>query len=361
MNEINELIEISRRYGSDKNYVIAGGGNTSYKNEEYVWIKGSGTSLATIGADGFVRLNRAKLKEIGEKVYPDDVVKREEEVKNDLAAAIDDKPGKRPSVETSMHELLDYSFVIHTHPAKVNGLTCSVKAKEKTQELFGDDAVFIEYTDPGYTLFKAVYHKVKDYEARYGKHPQIVFLENHGVFVAADTTDEVDEIYRSINEKLDVRISVAPNSDDGDVKEGAFEFDGEKKVMLQKTSPLISRFVRSEEEFEKVSIAFTPDNIVYCKAFYPFVEDSSETVNIIAEFISEKGYWPRVLGIKGEGLAVLEDNRKSALTVLEVYEDMLKTAVYAENFGGAKPMTAEQIAFIDNWEVENYRRQVAKK
>lgn len=34
MKEIHDLIEISQFYGSDKRFVIAGGGNTSYKNEE---------------------------------------------------------------------------------------------------------------------------------------------------------------------------------------------------------------------------------------------------------------------------------------------------------------------------------------
>ena len=361
MKEIDELIEISRRYGRDKNYVIAGGGNTSFKNQKYIWIKGSGTSLAEIDADGFVRLDREKLKVIREKAYPADVVKREEEVKNDLVAAIDDKPGKRPSVETSLHELLDFAFVVHTHPAKVNGLTCSVNAKQKTKELFGDDALFVEYTDPGYVLFKKVYEKVKDYEASFGKQPQIVFLENHGVFVATDTTKEVDEIYKTINEKLEKEITVTPPSEDGTVEKSSIELNGEKIVLLKKQSPLINYFTKDKNSFGKVSVAFTPDNIVYCKAYYPVMDDISELQETVAGFICEKGYRPRVAGVIDEGVLIMEDSEKSALTALEVYEDMLKTAVYAENFGGAKPMTTEQIAFIDNWEVENYRRKIAKK
>ena len=39
MKEIEELIEISRKYGKDSRYVIAGGGNTSYKNAEKLWVK----------------------------------------------------------------------------------------------------------------------------------------------------------------------------------------------------------------------------------------------------------------------------------------------------------------------------------
>ena len=361
MKEIDELIEISRRYGSDKNYVIAGGGNTSYKNDEYVWIKGSGTSLAVIDENGFVKLDRKKLKLIGKKEYPHDVVLREEQVKNDLAAAIDDKPGKRPSVETSLHELLDYAFVVHTHPSKVNGLTCSVRAEEKTKEIFGDEALFIRYTDPGYTLFAKVRDEVIKYGTESGSHPHIVFLENHGVFVAADTTREIDDIYRLINEKLDKKIKIIPGSSEGQVENLSFELKGEKKVMLKKNSPLIEGFVKNKKEFAKVSVAFTPDNIVYCKAYYPFATNASEMETAVSGLIYEKGYWPRVIGINGEGLCVLEDSIKSAYTVLEVFEDMLKTAVYAENFGGAKPMTPEQIAFIDNWEVENYRRKVARE
>src|SRR5690554_2510359 len=37
----------------------------------------------------------------------------------------------------------------------------------------------------------------------------------------------------------------------------------------------------------------------------------------------------------------------------------MKTACLSQSFGGAHPMTQEQIDFIDNWEVENYRRSVA--
>ena len=40
--EIKELIEISKYYGSNKDYVIAGGGNTSFKDDETIWIKASG-------------------------------------------------------------------------------------------------------------------------------------------------------------------------------------------------------------------------------------------------------------------------------------------------------------------------------
>ena len=58
--EINELIEISKFYGSNKEYVIAGGGNTSFKDDETIWIKASGQSLAELTEDGLVALKQGK-------------------------------------------------------------------------------------------------------------------------------------------------------------------------------------------------------------------------------------------------------------------------------------------------------------
>jgi rhamnose utilization protein RhaD (predicted bifunctional aldolase and dehydrogenase) len=121
MKEIQQLIEISRFYGQDSRFVIAGGGNTSYKNAGQLWVKASGSSLANITEDGFAVLDRAKLNRMSEKSYSNNAAKREEEVKNDLAEATLSK-GKRPSVETSMHNAIDFAFVVHLHPTAVNGL-----------------------------------------------------------------------------------------------------------------------------------------------------------------------------------------------------------------------------------------------
>ena len=115
MKEIQQLIEISQFYGRDNRFVIAGGGNTSYKNNETIWVKASGSSLATITEEEFALLDRAKLSPMSEKIYSSNPYEREEQVKNDLAAATLTK-GKRPSVETSMHNVINYHFVVHLHP-----------------------------------------------------------------------------------------------------------------------------------------------------------------------------------------------------------------------------------------------------
>ena len=74
--EIIELIEISKYYGTNKDFVIAGGGNTSFKNDETIWIKASGQSLALLNEDGLVALNRQKLQTISTSTYSEDPVVR---------------------------------------------------------------------------------------------------------------------------------------------------------------------------------------------------------------------------------------------------------------------------------------------
>ncbi len=76
---VKELIEISRHYGKNPDYVLANGGNTSWKNNESMYVKASGVSLADIDESGFVKMSREKLAAIWQKNYPEDADMREEE------------------------------------------------------------------------------------------------------------------------------------------------------------------------------------------------------------------------------------------------------------------------------------------
>ena len=209
---VGGLIAISQFYGRDSRFVIAGGGNTSFKNADKLWVKASGSSLATITEEGFAVLDRAKLNLMSDKVYSANAAEREEQVKNDLADATITK-GKRPSVETSMHNVIDFAFVVHMHPTLVNGLMCAKVSETefsglaKLNELFGEKNVFVPYTDPGYVLFKVVEDKIKEYRQKYNEEPQVIWLQNHGIFVAANTIDEIKVIYNEVLEKLATQTS----------------------------------------------------------------------------------------------------------------------------------------------------------
>ena len=121
--ELDALIEMSHRYGADADFVLAGGGNTSYKTEDTLYIKGSGTRLASIDASGFVKMDRAKLAGIWNMKFSAEEKQRETEV---LAAMMSARQAgeeaKRPSVETLLHDLFPQKLVLHVHPALVNGM-----------------------------------------------------------------------------------------------------------------------------------------------------------------------------------------------------------------------------------------------
>lgn len=371
MRQIEDLIAISRKFGQDSRFVIAGGGNTSYKDENRLWVKASGHALATITEDGFAVLDRTLLNEMGEKAYNEDTAIREEQVKNDLAVACVTKD-RRPSVETSLHNCMGFAFVVHLHPTLVNGLMCSANAEAACGEIF-PEALYIEYTDPGYTLFKKVYDRINAYKAANGKEPQVIFLQNHGIFVGGDTTAEIEGIYSEILGKLEAKVAALP--------EGGSEVSPTVTDVIPAIRQMLSRSGRGLKTLKvtknalvdyfldgsrkKIAAPFTPDIIVYCKSAYIFIDaESDEEILKQAEekieaFAAEKGYTPKVLLIKGIGLVAVGDNFKNAQIITDVFTDAMKVAFYAQSFGGEHPMEKAWIDFIDNWEVENYRRKVA--
>ena len=373
MKEIENLVAVSRKYGCDARFVIAGGGNTSYKNAEKLWVKASGHALATITEDGFAVLDRALLNPMGEKVYSTDTALREEQVKNDLAAACITKD-RRPSVETSLHNCMNFAYVVHLHPTAVNGLMCSAQAEATCKELF-PKALYIEYTDPGYTLFKKVYDRIQAYKAANGAEPQVIFLQNHGIFVAADTTEEIDAIYTEVLEKILARTEELPAGESPvcdcvtEVIPAIRQFlsrsgRGLKTLKVTKDA-LVDKFIADEAAAAKVGKPFTPDIIVYCKSEYIYIgaetpeEKCKEAEQKIEDFVARKGYTPKVLLINGIGLVAVGDNAKNAQIITEVFYDAMKVAFYAQGFGGEHAMEPAWINFIDNWEVANYRRKVA--
>ncbi len=374
--EIKELIEISKFYGYNKDYVIAGGGNTSFKDDKTIWIKASGHPLAEMTEEGLVALSREKLHIISTNQYSLDPSEREEQVKADMSLSIlDPEKNLRPSVETSLHEIIQFKFVVHLHPTLINGLLCSRNARSLTIQLFGDSVLFVPYTDPGYILFKKLEMEITSYRQKFFHEPQIIFLENHGVFVGADSTEEVKVIYNDIIGKVSGQISSFPEISPIPYNPLLHHvlpavrmlLGGEKPVVIRfRNNSLIAKFYQNQNEFHKISLPLTPDIIVYCKTRYLYIEHSSTAEKIIdsfkyqlPHFINEYGYPPKVMVIKDMGIFTIADSYASAEACLDVYEDLIKICYYALQCGGIKFLTPEQVEFIDKWEVENYRRKVS--
>ena len=74
---LEKITALSVKYGSDARFVLAGGGNTSFKDETYLYVKPSGVSLAAIQPENFVKMERAQIRKIFTEKLSADVNERE--------------------------------------------------------------------------------------------------------------------------------------------------------------------------------------------------------------------------------------------------------------------------------------------
>jgi rhamnose utilization protein RhaD (predicted bifunctional aldolase and dehydrogenase) len=376
---VEDLIKLSRDSGADPEYVIAGGGNTSFKEGATLYIKGSGASLADSTPESFVRMDRRALSRIWEKKYPFDPGERESAVLADMMAAREKgEEQKRPSVETLLHDMLPFAYVVHTHPARVNGLTCSQRGEEAAAELFGPEALWIPSTNPGYILSLAVKNAMDAYIAARGRPTDIILLQNHGVFVGADDVAGIKEKYAHIMERLESKITRKPDfggavsSRDGseaicgllaELGESSPEGKGPWQAVFRRDNE-IAALVKDSAAFRPVSSSFTPDHIVYSGSDPLFVEAGTGAVQDRLREAWKKQFEqtrriPKIVAIQDMGIFGTGSSEKAAKLALELFMDTVKVAVYSQAFGGPRFMSRDQIDFINNWEVERYRSKVS--
>ncbi len=162
-----------------------------------IWIKASGIPLAGIDENGFVCLSREKLGQIEAATYSEDPATREEEVKLDMAKAIISPENLRPSVETSLHNLIGYAYrdpyPSHTGERAHVFQRCGKEVGEGSVMMPSSWSIPI----PGLSCLKNCRSGSGHTRTGMAKSPQIIFLQNHGVFVGADTTREIRELYKS--------------------------------------------------------------------------------------------------------------------------------------------------------------------
>jgi len=359
---------MSNRYGSNEEFVLAGGGNTSFKDNNTLYVKGSGAALSEIKPEQFVIMNLEQLLGIVEREYSQSKShsKKEEEALFDMMAArLPGEENKRPSVECVLHAMFPYKYVLHVHPALINGLTCSLNGKNDCNSIFGNKVIWIDLIKPGFTLAQTCNRIFKIYENETGKYPQIVILQNHGIFVAADTVEEIDKLMELVTTGLSAVINERPDFEAADYDKnlassialtlkGLYSSDN-SSVVLFCTNKQVKEFVAGKEAFKPVSKPFTPDHIVNCKDEPLFVESADDIRKEFEAYTSKKGYMPKIVAVKGLGFFALSENQKNAERAKALFLDTMKIATYAKSFGGVNPLDEEFTSFILNWEVEAYR------
>ena len=356
---LSTIKALSNYYGADSEFVLAGGGNTSCKDEKYLYVKPSGVSLAKITEKDFVKMERAILRECFSWNSFTDANEREARVKSLMAYAVAPGSSGRPSVEAPLHELMDFTFVVHLHPAMVNGMTCGKNGAEKCAELF-PQALWVEYVDPGFTLAKVVFDRVQDYKKTNGNAPSVIFLQNHGVFVGGNSDAEIRAAYDHIMNTLrdyykKNNTDPAPAAVEDADAETVMSYAPSLRGWLASEKSTVS--VRSTKAFTPAAGPLTPDHIVYAKSF-ALTCDAPNTEAIEA-FATAKGYKPKVVCVPGKALFAAGNNAAGAATTMALAYDAARVERLAAAFGGVNYLSDEHREFIENWEVESYRSKVA--
>lgn len=153
---LDTLVYRSRLLGADRSLVNIFGGNTSTKVREWdhlgreipvLWVKGSGSDVATITARGFAGL---KLDEI-EPLFARSAMS-DEEMTSYLERTVFEPGRPRQSIETLLHAFTPARHVDHTHPDALITIACSPRGPEIMREIYGDRAAWVPYIRPGFTL-----------------------------------------------------------------------------------------------------------------------------------------------------------------------------------------------------------------
>ncbi|MFC1739233.1 class II aldolase/adducin family protein [Planctomycetota bacterium] len=350
MTGLEQIVELSHKFG-DSDYVKGGGGNTSFKDKDTVWVKPSGTTLGSITAEAFVAMDRAKLGKLNDVTPPTDPAEREALVKDFMLAAKLDPDSGRPSVEAPLHNTLNTAFVVHTHPATVNGMTCALNGAKVAADFFGE-ALWIDYIDPGYTLCMKVRDEIESYKQKHGKEPAVIFLDNHGVFIAADTPQEIDELYGNVMSVLAGQYGSADISTELNI--GALPDKAKQGAaidFIKENYPQADISIKVSGSFKVSEGPISPDHIVYAKSF---IFTGTPDKQALADFQQKHGYLPNVISWDDMVFGIGATENKASLA-LEFAQDGALVIQLADAFGGIKYLSDSSREFIENWEVESYR------
>ena len=186
---LGELVYRSNLLGADRSVANWGGGNTSVKTTvkdfrgrdiEVMYVKGSGSDLATMQAKHFTGLRLEDIAPLFEREAMSD-----EEMTAYLAQCVIDPKAPRPSIETLLHAFLPFKHVDHTHPDAIISLCCADNGRELAREIFGDRFVWVPYIRPGFALSKMIAQGVRE-----NSQARLVLMEKHGLVTWGETSEE---------------------------------------------------------------------------------------------------------------------------------------------------------------------------
>lgn len=399
---LEELVYRSNLLGADRAVSNYGGGNTSSKSTEtdhtgreveVLWVKGSGSDLATMGANNFTGI---RLDEVLPLIERDEMSDEEMVAYLSRSQVAPEMP--RSSIETLLHAFVPAPQVDHTHPDAINMLAGAESGEQFVREVFGDEAVWVPYIRPGFTLAKQV-----GLAAR-GEGVRFVILAKHGLVTWGETgAESYANTIEAINRAADFVSARAKARFGGSAREplsGAQREDllaqvlpairgavsSERSKILQvDASPSTLEFVCSREAATLSQVgAACPDHLVHTKRiplWVPF-DPAADDVDTLAARVAEgaagyreeyRAYFeenaragetigdpdPRVVLIEGVGMVSVGTNLKGARLARDLYHRAIEVMGGASAIDAFVSLTAPESFAVEYWPLELYKLSLA--
>ncbi|WP_339177878.1 bifunctional aldolase/short-chain dehydrogenase [Bacillus sp. FSL R5-0560] len=295
---VEELVYRSNLIGADRTVCNWGGGNTSMKTTEkdfrgreieVMWVKGSGSDLATMKAHNFTGLRLDDIRPLIERDQMSD-----EEMVDYLSHCMIDSKHPRPSIETLLHAFLPYNHVDHTHPDAIISICCADNGKQIAEDIYGSRFVWVPYVRPGFTLSKMIADGVAN-----NPNAELVLMEKHGLVTWGDTSEKCYEktisiiqeaeqyIHERINQKQRFggrRYESLPADKRKQILAGIMPVirgavsDEKQMILSYDDHEEVLEFVNSVQAPELSQIgAACPDHLVHTKRVPLYIEWNPET------------------------------------------------------------------------------------
>ena len=200
---ICELRKYSSKIGNNIDLIQGAGGNTSFKENNILWIKASGCWLSDADKKNiFVSVDCNKVFSSIERGDISDIASKE--------VGAQEKNILKPSIETALHALMPHKFVFHAHALNTLSIAILSNGKKYANKLLeGINWVWIPYCMPGIDLAKAVQNAMQ-------VNTDVIILANHGIVVGGSSAKKTFDLLIHVEERMkrNIRQTKETSSDE---------------------------------------------------------------------------------------------------------------------------------------------------
>jgi rhamnulose-1-phosphate aldolase/alcohol dehydrogenase len=402
---LEALVARSNLLGADRSLANQGGGNTSAKGvvadhvgreQRVLWVKGSGTDLASITDKGFAALRLDEILALREHDAMDDAAMVDYLLRCALAP---NQP--RPSIETLLHAFIPAAHIDHTHPDAIIALTSTPRGRELAEETFREEAVWLDYERPGFEMSRHVADILDG-----NQDARAVLLEKHGLVTWGETSEEsyrrtIDFVSRAANAieaagagRFGLGGPKVAECGEQDAQllllgalpalRGALLADTDGVILEVDRSPEAVAFAGSVNASHVSQVgAPCPDHLINTKHkplaidFDSAAEGVVELADSLRAGVAEYAEWyrgyyernltdesrpfpmdpagPRVVLIPGIGIVTSGGDAARARTTRDLYHRAIAVEDAAEAIGGFRSLTEAEAFAIEYWPLERYK------